>query len=168
VRCYGCVKVNGGCGSVFILAEPVEDFITEAVLRRLDGDRLGRARARLDRSRPDDDRVQAEIHDLEARLAELGRDFYVNSAISRSTFTAAHETLATRLATAHEGLASLPRAGALDGVTDIRGEWNGLSLDRKRAIIGTLLADVAIQPAKGPRNRFDAERIDFPPGCWKA
>src|SRR5439155_3771974 len=61
---YACSSGTGfaGCGHISILAEPVEAFISEAVLYRLDSPELARALAR----RPDRDR---ELADLEIQIA---------------------------------------------------------------------------------------------------
>jgi hypothetical protein len=40
-------------------------------------------------------------------------------------------------------------------------EWSDLSLERQLAVIGAMLSEATVGPARGPRDRFDPERITF-------
>jgi site-specific DNA recombinase len=94
-RAYGCAKTSGGCGGVFILAEGTDAFVTDAVLFRLRGAKLGQVRRRLARA-ADDDKLLHDIAADEAMLVELGED-YAERRISRPAFHAAAERVQARL-----------------------------------------------------------------------
>ena len=162
VRAYGCVKSSGGCGRVYTLAEPVEAFVRDVVLRRLDGARLDRARKRL--ATGDDGAVLDHIADEEARIGQLARDF-ADRLLSRDAFLAAQRAIGDRVEVLRARLAEAARVSALDSVVDVRAEWNGLGIERQRAIIKAVLAKITVGPATGVRNRFNPERIKF---VWRA
>lgn len=105
-----------------------------------------------------------EIADDEAMLNELGEG-YAERRISRPAFHAAVERVEGRLDAARAQLATRARPDVLDGIEDLGAEWSRLSLERQRAVIGAVLAQVTVGPALGPRNRFDPERIAF---RWRA
>jgi hypothetical protein len=162
-RAYGCAKTSGGCGGVFMLAEGADAFVTDAVLYRLRRSKLGHVRRRL-AGLADSDMLMREIADDEAMLIELGED-YAERRISRPAFHAAVERVQARLDVARAQLATGSRPDVLDGIDDLRTEWPELGLERQRAVIAAVLAEVTVGPALGPRNRFDPNRVTF---LWRA
>jgi site-specific DNA recombinase len=162
-RAYGCAKTSGGCGGVFILASGIDAFITDAVLYRLRGANLDRARRRLAKA-TDDDTLLSDIAADEAMLVELAEDF-AERRISRSAFHAATDRVQSRLDTAKARLAAQSTPDALGGIHDLASEWPDLGLERQRAVIAAVLAEIAVGPARGPRNRFDPQRVSF---RWRA
>jgi site-specific DNA recombinase len=162
-RAYGCAKTSGGCGGVFILASGIDVFVTDAVLYRLRGSNLNRARQRLAKA-TDDDRVLSDIAADEAMLVELAEDF-AERRISRSAFHAATDRVQVRLDAARTKLAAQSRPDVLGGIDDLAAEWQGLGLERRRAVISAVLAEITVGPAAGPRNRFDPNRVAF---RWRA
>lgn len=158
-RAYGCVKANGGCGSVFVLAEPLEEWVVDRLHTALDGAGLARAVARLDDGSAGDENLLAQIAQYEESLAELSRDYYVDKRIERRAFLAAQEPLQGRIEKARSRLAERSGTDALDGIVDLEREWKSLSLERKRSIVEAVMSPV-VSPARGPRNRFDAGRVN--------
>jgi DNA invertase Pin-like site-specific DNA recombinase len=162
-RAYGCAKTSGGCGGVFIIAEGADAFVTDAVLYRLRGANLSRARRRLAEA-TDDAAAMSEIAADEAMLVELGEDF-AERRISRSAFHAATDRVQGRLDKARAKLAAQSRPDVLGGIEDLVTEWHELGLERQRAVIAAVLAEITVGPAVGPRNRFDPQRVAF---RWRA
>lgn len=162
-RAYGCAKSSGGCGGLFILAEGADRFVRDAVLYRLRGRRLGEARQRLSRSGGADELLR-EIAEDESMLVDLAED-YAERRISRSAFHAAVDRVQARLDVARARLASQSRPDVLADIEDLSREWDALGLERQRAVIRAVLAEVTVGPANGPRNRFDPNRIRF---RWRA
>jgi site-specific DNA recombinase len=162
-RAYGCAKTSGGCGGVFVLASGIDAFVTDAVLYRLRGAKLGVARRRLAKA-TDDSTLLSEIAADEAMLVELAEDF-AERRISRSAFHAATDRVQGRLDTTRTTLAAESTPDVLAGIDDLADEWQGLALERQRAVIGAVLASITVGPAAGPRNRFDPNRVAF---RWRA
>ena len=163
VRAYGCAKTSGGCGGVFIVASGMDAFVTDAVLYRLRGGSLNRVRRRLSKA-TDDDTVLSDMASDEAMLVELAEDF-AERRISRAAFHAANDRVQVRLDAARAKLAAESRPDVLDSIDDLGAEWQGLGLERQRAVIAAVLAEITVSPAAGPRNRFDPNRVAF---RWRA
>jgi DNA invertase Pin-like site-specific DNA recombinase len=159
VRAYGCAKTSGGCGGVFIVASGMDAFVTDAVLYRLRGAGLNRARQRLAKA-TDDDTILSDIAADEEMLLELAEDF-AERRISRAAFHAANDRVQVRLDAARAKLAAQSRPDVLGGIDDLAAEWQGLGLERQRAVIAAVLAEITVGPAVGPRNRFDPNRVSF-------
>lgn len=158
VRAYGCLKRNGGCGRVFILAEAVEDFTRDLVLARFDGRALARARRHLESPDEDDAKVVRQIAEDEHKLEALGEDF-AEGRLPRTAFLAASQKVQARIDAARASLVAGQHSRALDGLVDLRTEWAGLDDTRQRAVLEAVLAAVHVDPAMGPRNRFDPNRV---------
>ncbi len=154
---------HGGCGKLTVVAEPVEEWITEAVLMRLDspamGDVLaGRAAA--------DDRHAALLADLQAdqaQMEELATE-YGTRQITLAVWKAAREPIEERMRIAERQLSQLTGTTALDGVVGngdaLRNAWGGLNLTRQAAIVAAVLDFARINPGTGGgRRELDPSRI---------
>lgn len=166
LRGYGCTAVHSeGVRKVFALAEPVEAIVTEAVLVALESPEL---LAQLEAPEEDDGLVGTVVAD-EAKLLELA-SMWDEGQIGRAEWMSLRAKVEGRLASAHELLARRRRANVLDGLTDassggVRAAWARLSLERRRAVIATVVDRITLNPATGPRSRFDPTRIDITWRC---
>ena len=87
-RRYGCPPEGNhgyGCGGVARVAEPVDDYVTEAIVRRLELSDLGQL---LDTDDIDIAELHAEIEAVDAKLAELAAGV-VADALTRPEWDAA-------------------------------------------------------------------------------
>ncbi len=153
---------HGGCGKLTVVAEPVEEWITEAVLMRLDspamGDVLaGRAAA--------DDRHSALLADLQAdqaQMEELANE-YGTRQITLAIWKAAREPIEERLWKTQRQLSQLTGTSALDGVignsTALRDSWRGLNLTRQAAIVAAVLDFATLAPGVPGARELDPSRI---------
>lgn len=153
----------GGCGRITILAEPVEQVVTEAVLFRLDSPELV---ASL-QGRSDDPAAaewQIEAERVQAQLDELATA-YAQQRISLQEWLTARGQIEQRLPAARKKLATLNRVSALDGylggANELRQEWETMPLSRQAAIIAAVLDHAVIAPAIRGRNTLDPSRITF-------
>src|SRR5205823_2773591 len=96
---YECAKKPGSsaCGKLGRMAEPIENFVTEAVLTALDGDGLARALRARRKQQADDSKILAAISTDEEALQQLATDHYTDGLISRAEFFAARSKLTERL-----------------------------------------------------------------------
>ncbi|HTT85722.1 MAG TPA: recombinase family protein [Acidimicrobiales bacterium] len=169
-RRYLCAKGPGlaGCGGTAILAEPLENFIAEAVLHRLDTPRLQRAVARTLSAEADADVVQQELEEVDTELENLAT-LHGQGQITVKEWMAARKPIETRREQAARRLGQLSGASALDGFVGrpgaLRAQWAHLDPARQRAIIGTVLPRIVIHRAVRGRNRFDPDRIE---PVWRA
>lgn len=163
-RRYVCASGpdHGGCGRLTIVAEPVEEWLSEAVLLRLDSPAMadalaGRAAA--------DERQAALLADLQADHAQMLdlTDLWSSKAISSAEWARAREPIEARIRSTERQLSQLNGTTALDGLignaTALRESWDSLNLTRQAAIVSAVLDFATITPAE-PRSRaFNPSRI---------
>jgi site-specific DNA recombinase len=163
-RRYACAKGPGfsGCGKTYINADPVEQFVTEAVLNRLDSAELQRAMEQRQRSAPDAQRWWQEAEAAQAQLDELAAA-YGERQFSLQEWMAARKPIEQRLTSARKQLAKVSRTSALDGYVGngegLRAEWASLDLSQQHAIVAAVVDSVVVGPARRGYNRFDESRL---------
>ena len=151
----------GGCGRLTVLAEPVELFVSEAALHRLESPLLPEAIRRP----PDDAKGaewQAEAEQAQAMLDELA-EMWAAGEITRGEWQKARPPIEKRLMLARKKLAQLNRQAALvpfiGDAKRVREEWQTMTLSRQAQIIAALLEYVEVGPARRGYNRFDPSRL---------
>jgi site-specific DNA recombinase len=168
-RAYVCAKGPGfsGCGRITVMAEPLEQFVVDAVLYRLDSPELAAA-MRGEPGDPDAQRWQAEIEQSRAELDELAA-MYGRREIGLSEWQAARTPIERRVTDAKKQLGRLTRTSALAGqighAAELRERWTSLSLSRQHAIVAAVLDHVVVAPGRRGYNKFDVGR--FTP-AWRA
>jgi site-specific DNA recombinase len=78
-RCYVCASGVGfhGCGKIRSLAEPLEEFIKEAILQRISSPRLSEALKQDDEA--NDQELLDSLREDELALEQLARDHYADN-----------------------------------------------------------------------------------------
>lgn len=146
-----------GCGGVSITAEPLEAWVTAAVLTALDSPALAQA------TRPSPDHADGQVRLLEARLDEL-MDMYAAGEVDRALFLRGQAKLQAELQAEQRRLArdardrarlALPRNG------ELRLRWAELTLTQRRAVLDAVLDRVVVRPAKQRGPSFDCERVEL-------
>lgn len=142
---------HGGCGHLTVVAGPVEEWLAEAVLMRLDSPAMedalaGRAVA--------DDRyaaVQLELRADEAQMKELA-ELWAGKTISSEEWKAAREPIEARIYNNQRQLTQLAGSHTLDGVVgqgaQLRESWESLNLSRQAAIVAAVLDFATIESRK--------------------
>jgi len=164
VRRYGCTQVAGmgGCGGIFIYAALLEEFITEAVLLRLDSPEAHRAMLEA----PGDD---ARVRDLAdaigadtARMEDLAVMF-ADGEMSRAEWKKARDHIQIRLEANRREFARLTQRDAvadyLGRADELRDAWGSLNLSRQVAIVKAVLDYATILPATPGRRGLDPDRV---------
>jgi len=161
-RRYVCATGSGsdGCGKTTVIADPVEHFIAQAVLHRLETPRLHEARKRTDDAKGAE--WQAEIERQQAQLDELAA-MWADGEITRGEWMRARTPIEKRLSTAKKKLAALNRTTVLlpfvDDAKALREQWQSMTLTRQHEIVVATLQHVQVRPAVRGRNRFDESRL---------
>lgn len=143
VPSYTCVR--GRC--VVRNAAELEDYVSKVVIERL---RRPDAIDLLRPARPDVDvrALRAEAQALQDRIDALADDIDLDE----RTLLRRTKALGARLDEVNDQLADAARGSVFEGVvdaTDVSAAWDGLDLDRKRAIVDTLITVVIMRTAKG-------------------
>jgi DNA invertase Pin-like site-specific DNA recombinase len=165
-RRYGCRPEpdhGSGCGHVYIVAEPLEAFIADAVLMRLDTPALADALAGRHGADSDYQRVSAAVRADHEHLDELAAA-YAKKQINLGEWLNAKQIITDRLQENERALARLSQDDALIGLVGngsaLRAQWDTLNVTRQGAIIRAVLEHVLIQPAnKAGRRAFDIDRV---------
>ncbi len=162
-RRYGCRRLpDRGCGRLQIMADPLEQFIADAVLYRLDTPDV---HAALAASPEADDRARdlADAIETDARRLTDLAEMWADGQLTRAEWVAARTRIEPRLKTNRRALASLTgRAAAADYIghgDELRASWDGLDLSRQIAVVRAMLASATILPAVPGRQRLDPARI---------
>ena len=162
-RRYVCASGPGfgGCGKTTVMADPLEAFIVEAVLHRLDSPEL----AASINGTPDDPEgagLQADIEAAEAQLADLSQ-LWGDQVIGRQEWLTARAAIEQRLTVTKKRLAVLNRTTALSphvgNAAGLREHWTELTLSRQEQIVAAVLDHVVVGPARRGYNRFDPARL---------
>ena len=145
-----------------MVAEPVEDLITEAVLTRLDSTEL--ADALTGKVRDDDalGGLGAALTADQARLDELA-GLYADGSVSAREWMAARNPIEARIHDTQRRLAHATDTSALNGLTGngtvVREQWDSLGIDRRQAIIRAVLDHAIIGPGTPGARTLDIHRV---------
>jgi DNA invertase Pin-like site-specific DNA recombinase len=164
-RRYACISGpdHGGCGRMAIVAAPLEDLITDAVLYRLDTAELADALAGRSAA---DDRAAAVAERLNADRVQLDElaALYADRAITAREWMEARNPIESRIKDATRQLAQRTGAQALTGWVGngqaLRAAWSGLNLTRQAAIVAAVLSHVSVQPATPGARSMDPSRVE--------
>jgi len=164
-RRYACAKGVGfsGCGKTYINADEVEQFVTDAVLHRVDSRDLQRAMERRQQTAPHAERWWKEAEAAQEQLEELAAE-YGRREITIGEWKAARKPIEQRLSAARKQLAKVTHGGLLDsyvGHSDrLLADWDSLDLSQQHAIVAAVVDSVRVGPARKGYNRFDESRLD--------
>lgn len=162
---YTCHR-EGGCHRCGISAAVIDDLVCEAVIARLEATAVKRARkakAKADAAQGPD--PYAEVEAIEARIEMLSDDYHVNGTITAKAYNSSFGKLNALLDDAKARLAAVRPGDALDGagvnVGTLRAAWPELAVDKRRAIIGTIVERIMLTPGQRGVNVDPMERIDI-------
>jgi DNA invertase Pin-like site-specific DNA recombinase len=162
-RRYVCLKGpdHGGCGRLTVVAEPLEAFVVEAVLQRLDGPELAEVLAgrRSDAGAAAlSDGLAGDAQQLDELAVMFGK-----REISAREWRAAREPIERRMADRQRQLSTLTRTDALTGLPggggQLRDQWEDLSLSRQAAIVAAVLDHAVIEPGQSGAQSLDPSRV---------
>jgi site-specific DNA recombinase len=163
-RRYGCTKGPGqpGCGRTWILSEPLETFISEAVLYRLDTPTLNDRLTGSPQSDPADD-AHAELLADQTQLDELAAA-YGEKALTLREYLVARKPIERRIEASRRRISRQRGTSAIDDFVHrpgaLRAAWPTLTLSRQHAIIAAILAHITVDRAVRGLNRFDPRRLN--------
>jgi site-specific DNA recombinase len=153
---------SGGCGKVTIMAEPLEQYVVEAVLHRLDSPELPRALNGSVSTDPAGEEWQAEVERAQEKLDELA-ELWAEGEITRREWVKARAPIEKRLDLAKRRLAAINRTTQLTphlgNAQELREQWETMTLSRQKEIVGALLQHVVVGPGRRGFNRFDPARL---------
>ncbi|MGY1710742.1 recombinase family protein [Geodermatophilus sp. SYSU D00758] len=153
-RTYRCSRARGHMSRA---AEPIDDWVTRAIIGRLSAPD---AADLLTSEKVDVAGLREEGMALRARLTELA-DLFADGTITSGQLARGTDRARTRLAVVEQELAaagSVPVLGDLVAAADVGAVWERLDLDRRRAVIDTLVTITLLPPGRGKRT-FDPSTV---------
>jgi site-specific DNA recombinase len=148
---YACVNgVGRGCGRVVITAQPLEEFITGAVLDALESPRVQQALYDgADQHAPRRAELLADISRAQQKRDEARRD-YAEDRIDRADWLDIRDRTEERIRTARRDYDRLAGSATVLGdippAERVRDAWDSWNIDRKRAAIKAVLNTIVIRP----------------------
>lgn len=166
VRRYVCMSGpdHGGCGKLTIVAPPLEELVTAAVLFRLDSPELADTIAGRVRQDEHASKLSEAIAVEKALLDELA-GLYGENKIRPREWMAARNPIELRLRDLDRELTAATGAGVLAGIAgqgaQLGAQWADLSFDRHHAIVAAVIDHVAIGPGVVGARNLDPGRVDI-------
>ena len=158
-RAYVCASGPGfnGCGKIACLAEPLEAWVTEALCSTLDSEYLTRPVASVGL-----EVHYASLHQDEAHLAELAA-MLGSKELTKAEWSAARGPVLARMESTRRLLARHDRETSpwIGKGEELADEWDGLTFDQQRAVVGQVVDKVVVGPAVRGRNFFDPARVSI-------
>lgn len=153
VREYRCRKDRGGCGTIAIKAEPLEELVEAYARERLADPDVRKA---LDALTATGGQSIAEVIELEDRLGELEAQLETPGVPVQAIMRA--------IARTQERIENLrATAPATVSAPPVRAPWP-VDLGRRHQLIRSAVDRVVVQPAEVVgRNQFDTDRVDITP-----
>jgi hypothetical protein len=164
-RTYACLGDPGraGCGRCSIVAVPLEELVGDMLVLRFE--ELAAAGAFTVKPNAVNDRVSAEIAEIDKKAATLGTTWAVGK-LTDAAFAAADAELKARRARLsaeiRRDVNGIPQVLAeyASNPSRLRADWDdGLSFDRKRAFVVALLDHVTIGPHVPGQRAFQKARV---------
>jgi hypothetical protein len=162
-RRYVCLSGpdHRGCGRLTVVAQPVEELITDAVLFRLDSPELAAALRGGDGS-THSTALAEELAADEAQRDELAA-LYAAKAITAKEWMTARNPIEARIQRGRAQIAEHVNATALIDLigtgAELRTHWSTLNLDRQAAIIRTVVDHIVILPGTLGARSLDINRV---------
>jgi DNA invertase Pin-like site-specific DNA recombinase len=166
VRVYAC-RVNAdprlrGCGGVTVKAEPVEDLVTDAVIAAIEAPAFAKALQRKASGTP---KAVTDAKAIEDRL-ERFEQMAVNGDITPVEWKRMRDGLLAKLSDAHAQMTvdtAASAAGRYAGQAGaLRADWPNLALDRRQAIVRSVVEAVVVAPINGASGGvFDPSRVSI-------
>ena len=158
-RLYRC---SASTGHVVRKSEPVDDWVTKVIVRRLS--RPDAAQLLVKQDRPDIAALTEEARAIRIRLDALAED-YADGVLDRDAFRSGTARGRERLAAVEAQMADAGRVdvlGPLVGVEDVQAVWDRLDVERRQAVIDTLAVIRLLPVGRGTRT-FREETVVIEP-----
>lgn len=165
-RRYVCLSGpdHGGCGRLTVVAAPLEEFVADCVLLRLDTPELADALSGAVRSDVDHADMMDDVSADRERLDDLA-SLYANKGISLREWMAARKIIEDRI---HASERRMRRATNTTRIAAVLGQgqalstqWASLDLGRQRAIVDTVLDHAVIRPGRSGARVLDPGRVEL-------
>nr|WP_170826043.1 recombinase family protein [Mycobacterium malmoense] len=164
VRRYVCLSGpdQSGCGRLTVVAQPVEELLTDAVLIRLDSPALADALAGKSSVDADVAALSAQLDADTTRLDELAA-LYANGTVTAREWITARDPITARLAETRRAIATATDTTDVQELAGtghlLREQWDGLDIDRQQVVIKSVLDHAVIALGTPGSRSLDIGRV---------
>ncbi|MCU1369973.1 MAG: integrase/recombinase [Ilumatobacteraceae bacterium] len=168
-RRYVCSKGPdfGGCGKLTIVAPPVEELVTAAVLYRLDTPELAAALTGQ-AAEAEHTAALSEALAVDRAMLDVLAETFADGKIGVREWMAARSKIEPRIIDTERRLARRTHSDALTGwignSAGLQASWQDLNLTRQAAIVGAIVAHINIKPGTPGARELDPNRVGI---VWK-
>lgn len=167
-RQYGCKSISGGCGHMWVMADPIEEYIFSVALPIADQPHLRDEIAKAEAG-TDDDRAKL-IHEKaedERMLSQLDDD-YADRVIPRARYLKQSQRLQERIEDTTSKIAAMRGYSVLNRLGgQVQETWDDMTAEEQRMILDALFSEIFIvSKTEGPNNRFNRDRVGMI-GRWQ-
>jgi hypothetical protein len=160
---YRCIALPGGHGGhVARLRNPIDEFVSDLVVDRLS--RPDAADLLVNRDKPGTDELHTEANTLRARRESIAVEF-AEGELTGGQLRVINERIGNKLRVIENQIAEAGKLSVLAPLVradDVRRVWDGLDLDRRRAVIAALFTVTLHSPGRGARGfNPDTVRIQW-------
>jgi site-specific DNA recombinase len=158
VPIYFCAPTVGGCSRLGVNAIPLEDHVRDELLAELD------RRPAFDAALAEDEAAarRRELSDalgrLDTRDVDLAR-MWAADELSSAAWDAARSDLAVQRAQLTADLAAVPPPPVQVDPSELREDWNAMTVEERRHIVRQCIARVIVASAVPGRKWFDPDRV---------
>lgn len=163
-RRYVCLSGadHRGCGGLTVVADPLERFLADAVLIRLDTKDMADALSGKHAAEAHTAALAESISEDKARLNELA-EAYGRRDVGMAEWMTARKIIESGLVDKERRLARASHTDTLQGLVGngdaLRAQWASLNLTRQHAIVRAVLDHAVIGPGKVGARSLDIDRV---------
>jgi site-specific DNA recombinase len=163
-RRYVCLSGpdHGGCGRLTVTAPPLEQFVCDAVLYRLDTPELADALAGRTAA---DEHAAAVAEGLAADRAQLEEltDLYATKQIGATEWLRARRAVEDRIHDSERQLSHATHTEAIVGLGHgiaLRESWAALNFHQRLAVVAAVVDHIIIRPGTSGARGLDPDRVE--------
>ncbi|WP_375404890.1 recombinase family protein [uncultured Amnibacterium sp.] len=164
-RRYLCKKEAGrpDRGGLSIVAEPLEDLISEAIILRLAHTRMPKAQGGTGQSELS--AALERVAETRARLEDLSSD-YVRGLLTRSEFSSARMAAQGEIVKSEAVIARQSRSTVFSGIpigseSGMRAAWDRWNIPQRRAILAAIVDTLIVLPRRDSGPIFRPDRVEL-------
>lgn len=167
-RLYDNHNVKVGCGKVYRLADALDEFVSEAVLYRLESPAV----ARLLANGEDEDDTEELLRDYQAAKDNLDRMTadYASGFLTREEFAVAKVVAENRLEAARQALSEIRQERHFPAdISTIRQLWPTADIEWRHSVIAKVVEKIRVLPGHPGSMRWSTYRFnpDLTEIIWK-
>jgi len=163
-RWYACLKKAGGCGSIWIVADILEQYVFRLLLPLLDSPDVRGAIAEHESVTNEEIAVLVAEKTKNSHKIEDYGDLFDADQIDAGTYGRRTKKLRDRTEAIEAQIASMRSHSALDRLGgEVQAQWDSMTPEDRTLLLSTVIEEIVITRSTKPKgyNRLDPSRVNF-------